>query len=83
MFGQVVIGAPGAGKTVCCNGFQQFLNEIGRCVVVRLVYIKRKTVVVNLDPANDSLPYECGIDINDLVKLSQVMEKHELGPNGG
>jgi GTPase SAR1 family protein len=39
--------------------------------------------VVNLDPANDFLPYKCAIDIAELVKLSDVMEEHQLGPNGG
>lgn len=45
-FGQVVIGPPGSGKTTYCNGLSQFLQLIGR-----------KVAVVNLDPANDRLPY--------------------------
>lgn len=39
--------------------------------------------VVNLDPANDILPYPCAIDVNELITLQQVMKEHELGPNGG
>jgi len=39
--------------------------------------------VINLDPANDALPYECVIDIKDLIKLEDVMAEHGLGPNGG
>lgn len=39
--------------------------------------------MVNLDPANDELPYECGIDIEDLVTLASVMDELKLGPNGG
>ncbi|XP_066372914.1 GPN-loop GTPase QQT1-like [Miscanthus floridulus] len=42
-----------------------------------------KVMVVNLDPANDALPYECAITIEDLIKLSYVMAEHSLGPNGG
>ncbi|KAF5958343.1 hypothetical protein HYC85_005568 [Camellia sinensis] len=42
-----------------------------------------KVAVINLDPANDSLPYECTINIEDLIKLSDVMNEHSLGPNGG
>jgi len=37
---------------------------------------------VNLDPANDSLPYNCSIDISDLITLSDVMDLLNLGPNG-
>ena len=30
VFGQVVIGPPGAGKTTYCNGMQQFMTALGR-----------------------------------------------------
>lgn len=55
----------------------QFLSAIGR-----------KASIVNLDPANDSLPYPCALDIRDIVKLEDVMRDEEeegegLGPNGG
>ncbi|KAL9313081.1 hypothetical protein ACSQ67_018533 [Phaseolus vulgaris] len=72
VFGQIVVGPPGSGKTTYCNGMSQFLSLIGR-----------KVAVINLDPANDSLPYECAVNIEDLVKLSDVMVEHSLGPNGG
>lgn len=49
----------------------QFLSAIGR-----------KCSVVNLDPANDALPYPCPLDIRALVKLEDVMRVEELGPNG-
>nr|GMC98301.1 GPN-loop GTPase 2 [Ipomoea batatas] len=53
-------------------------------LVVCLKYLLRcKVAVINLDPANDALPYECAINIEDLVKLSDVMVEHSLGPNGG
>ncbi|KAB5526593.1 hypothetical protein DKX38_020440 [Salix brachista] len=71
-FGQVVIGPPGSGKTTYCNGMSQFLSLIGR-----------KVAVINLDPANDALPYDCAVNIEDLIKLSDVMDEHSLGPNGG
>lgn len=35
------------------------------------------------DPANDVVPYECGIDIRELVSLEKVMDELKLGPNGG
>ncbi|KAM0956552.1 hypothetical protein EV2_025595 [Malus domestica] len=43
----------------------------------------RKITVVNLDAANDALPYECFVNMEDLIKLSDVMVEHSLGPNGG
>ncbi|XP_067094528.1 GPN-loop GTPase 2 [Osmerus mordax] len=71
-FGQVVIGPPGSGKTTYCRGMQEFLGHLGR-----------KVVVVNLDPANERMPYTCAVDISELVTLDDVMEGLKLGPNGG
>ncbi|XP_037237550.1 GPN-loop GTPase 2 [Falco rusticolus] len=71
-FGQVVIGPPGSGKTTYCHGMQQFMGRIGR-----------KVTVVNLDPANEAMPYQCAVDIAELITLSDVMENLKLGPNGG
>ncbi|XP_016363382.1 GPN-loop GTPase 2-like [Sinocyclocheilus anshuiensis] len=71
-FGQVVIGPPGSGKTIYCRGMQEFLSHLGR-----------KVVVVNLDPANEGLPYPCAVDISELVTLDDVMDGLKLGPNGG
>lgn len=73
-YGQVVIGPPGAGKSTYCNGMNQFLNSIGR-----------NSLIVNLDPANDRLPYDCTLDIRDVITLEEIMddENLRLGPNGG
>lgn len=43
----------------------------------------RRVSVVNLDPANDSLPYKAAIDLKDLITIEEVMETMQLGPNGG
>jgi len=72
MFGQLVVGPPGAGKTTYCTGMQQLLTAL-----------KRPRTLVNLDPANDDLPYECDIDIRELVNVEDVMTELGLGPNGG
>jgi len=32
---------------------------------------------------NEEYSYECAVNIEDLVKLSDVMVEHSLGPNGG
>ncbi len=45
--------------------------------------IGRKCSVVNLDPANDQTGYPCAVDVRDLVKLEDIMEEDDLGPNGG
>lgn len=45
--------------------------------------LKRRHIVVNLDPMNDLLPYECAIDVMKLTDGAQVMRDHNLGPNGG
>ncbi|NXW45544.1 GPN2 GTPase, partial [Nyctiprogne leucopyga] len=71
-FGQVVIGPPGSGKTTYCHGMQEFLGRIGR-----------KVTVVNLDPANETMPYQCAVDIAKLITLPDVMDNLKLGPNGG
>eukprot|EP00123_Amoebidium_parasiticum_P022235 comp82925_c0_seq1/m.48422 comp82925_c0_seq1/g.48422 ORF comp82925_c0_seq1/g.48422 comp82925_c0_seq1/m.48422 type:complete len:294 (-) comp82925_c0_seq1:206-1087(-) len=71
-FAQVVIGPPGSGKTTYCTGMKEFLTQLGR-----------KVAIVNLDPANDFLPYEPAINLSELITLEDVMDKLELGPNGG
>jgi GTPase SAR1 family protein len=71
-FGQVIVGPPGSGKTTYCNGIKEFLSNL-----------ERPVLAVNLDPANENLPYTCDIDINELITLENVMEEFNLGPNGG
>ena len=71
-FGQLVIGPPGSGKTTYCTGMQQFLQSLGR-----------KVSIVNLDPANDALPYKAAVDISELITLENTLNDLELGPNGG
>ncbi|EEC48664.1 predicted protein, partial [Phaeodactylum tricornutum CCAP 1055/1] len=95
MYGQVVVGPPGSGKTTFCDGMQQYLRLLGR-----------DAWVLNLDPANEGgsvnggtgtteenvdeiesksqLPYETIFDVcEEVVNLSSVMKKTGLGPNGG
>jgi len=72
VFGQLVIGPPGAGKTTYCDAMSQLLSANGRACAV-----------VNLDPANDRLPFTPDVDVKELITLEDVMEHHKLGPNGG
>ncbi len=70
VFGQLVLGPPGSGKTTYCNGMQQFLKAIGRyCVVLSnassflletwTCFSSRDVAVINMDPANDQPTYVC------------------------
>ena len=71
LYGQLVVGAPGAGKSTYCGGLTQLLEQL-----------KRPSIYVNLDPANDALPCVCDLDIRELITVEEVMEKLALGPNG-
>jgi len=70
-FGEIVCGSPGSGKSTYCHGKHQLFTALSRPIAI-----------VNLDPANDSVPYPCAIDIGELITLQQAMDEHALGPNG-
>eukprot|EP01039_Chlorochromonas_danica_P010231 gene10231-11325_t len=70
-FGQVIVGPPGAGKTTYCLGMEMFMKEIGR-----------EIAIINLDFANEKLPYHCALDVRDFLSLQEAMDQYELGPNG-
>ncbi|XP_013793651.1 GPN-loop GTPase 2 homolog [Limulus polyphemus] len=70
-FGQIVIGPPGSGKTTYCNSMKEFMEHLGR-----------KVAVINIDPANDVLPYSPEVNISHLIELEDVMNNLHLGPNG-
>lgn len=71
IFGQLVVGPPGSGKSTYCKFICENLKQLGR-----------NAKIINLDPANDSLPYKPAINIMDLITVEQVMEKSKCGPNG-
>lgn len=71
-FGEVVCGSPGSGKSTYCYGKYQLFTALNRPIAV-----------VNLDPANENIPYPCAIDIASLITLDDVMKEYGLGPNGG
>ncbi|CCW64101.1 unnamed protein product [Phytomonas sp. EM1] len=74
MFGELICGPPGSGKTTYCEGKRQFLS----------VYDPTRPVaIVNLDPANEGVfPYPCDVDIREIVSHRVVMDTEHLGPNG-
>ena len=71
-FGLAVIGPPGSGKSTFTLAAAAALRAAGRPLCV-----------VNLDPANDAVPYESDVDLADLVSLDRVQAETGLGPNGG
>ncbi|KAF7375080.1 GPN-loop GTPase 2 [Mycena sanguinolenta] len=71
-FGEIVCGSPGSGKSTYCYGKHQLFSALNRPISI-----------VNLDPANDNIPYPCAIDIAELITLHDVVDEHGLGPNGG
>ena len=44
--------------------------------------LKRGVHIVNLDLANERVPYPCDISLSDLISVSDVMAELDLGPNG-
>ncbi|KAF8631114.1 hypothetical protein AX17_005159 [Amanita inopinata Kibby_2008] len=71
-FGEVVCGSPGSGKSTYCYGKHQLFSALNRPISI-----------VNLDPANDNIPYPCAINISSLITLQDAMNTYGLGPNGG
>ena len=71
-FGEIVVGSPGSGKSTYCYGKHQLFTALNRPISI-----------VNLDPANDNIPYPCAVDIASLITLQDAMSEHGLGPNGG
>lgn len=71
LFGQLVVGPPGSGKTTYCEKMLKFLRDLGR-----------KAEVVNLDPANDGMEYQADINVMNLITVEDAMSHLGLGPNG-
>ena len=66
-----LIGTAGSGKSTLAHNFQQWNLVHGI-----------DSIIVNLDPGAENLPYKPDVDIRDWISLSEVMESHQLGPNG-
>jgi GPN-loop GTPase len=64
-------GTAGAGKTSLVTAFRSWLTTAGY-----------SASVVNLDPGSESSSLEPDVDIREWVKLAEVMQEYDLGPNG-
>ena len=67
-----VVGTAGAGKSLMTHALKDLL--VGK---------EWDVVTVNLDPGVESLPYDPDVDVRNSVNLHELMEKYDLGPNGG
>jgi len=65
LYGQVVVGPPGSGKTTYCDGMQQYLRLLGR-----------DAWVINLDPANE-IAASRGLTAASSPQHSQDPETHK------
>ena len=70
-FNVYFIGTAGCGKSTLTATFHEYLENEGV-----------DSVLLNLDPGAEDLPYEPDIDIREWIKLSDVMDEYGLGPNG-
>ncbi|MCI4346567.1 MAG: ATP/GTP-binding protein [Thermoplasmata archaeon] len=64
-------GTAGAGKTRLVQAFGEWLKTSGY-----------DAVTVNLDPGSEASETASDVDIREWVRLSDVMDEYELGPNG-
>ena len=83
VYGHLVIGPPGSGKTTYCRALEQLTRG------------KRHVKVINLDPAidvgarsrdvthDDGHNLQPAVCITELVTLEGVCTETKLGPNGG
>lgn len=65
------IGTAGAGKSLLTAAFAEWLR-----------IAKQEAISVNLDPGALKLPYTPDVDVRDFVRIDELMDKYELGPNG-
>ena len=65
------IGTAGSGKSSLVKAFKEWLD-----------LHSIDTIVVNLDPGADFVPYQADVDIRDWVNIADVMKDYSLGPNG-
>ncbi|MCQ2085909.1 MAG: ATP/GTP-binding protein [archaeon] len=65
------VGTAGSGKSTLVKAYKDWLD----CAEI-------SSMIVNLDPGSDTLPYEASVDIREWISLGDVMSEYKLGPNG-
>lgn len=71
MFVVFIIGTAGSGKSLLTAAFAEWLRME-----------KQDVSIVNLDPGVIKLPYTPDVDVREYVSVDDIMQQHELGPNG-
>lgn len=66
-----VVGTAGSGKSLLTSKIHEYYTSNGAF-----------SIILNLDPGVESLPYGCDIDVRDYVDIVSLMKQYELGPNG-
>ena len=66
-----IVGTAGSGKSLLTSSLFEWLTVS-----------KQKVGIVNLDPGVIVLPYTPNLDVRDYVNIRDLMEEHQLGPNG-
>ncbi|CAJ0588433.1 unnamed protein product [Cylicocyclus nassatus] len=64
MFGVLVIGAPGAGKSTFCAGLADIFDQI-----------HRPHITINLDPANDFVLFKTDYSIKEMITVEDAMTR--------
>lgn len=67
-----IVGTAGSGKSLLAASMEKWLTSSEMSVTV-----------VNLDPGVESPPYTSDVDIREYVDYWELMDKFNLGPNGG
>ncbi|MCD6235480.1 MAG: ATP/GTP-binding protein [Thaumarchaeota archaeon] len=65
-----IVGTAGSGKSTLTSAFSDWLRSQ-----------EQSTLLVNLDPAAQTLPYEPDVDVRDYVDYDRIMATRRLGPN--
>ena len=65
------VGTAGSGKSSLVRSYKEWLEHNGI-----------DSIIVNLDPGAESIPYVADIDIREWIDLREVMDEYALGPNG-
>ncbi|KRY38015.1 Protein CLEC16A [Trichinella spiralis] len=68
----IVLGMAGSGKSTLVQRICAYLSAT-----------KTSLYPVNLDPAVHYVSYPTAVDIRESVNYKEIMQKYELGPNGG
>lgn len=67
-----IVGTAGSGKSLLAASMEKWLTASEMSVAI-----------VNLDPGVECPPYTSDVDIREYVDYWELMEKFNLGPNGG